>query len=297
MTENKPRRLNEVVPPLAPQGSNDRRWFMIEHLLMDAKNDVQIACDYFSDIITQPESEEEREAAEQRALEMNAFLAPVRDQVAVLSENVNKLAENMTPKEGPKSEELKAIEVLAGEIKVAVSKIGTGGGEGSSADQLANTLDSIGVLLEKMEGVYGKFRGEGGGDDFDWRAAGISTIGEVTKEALATYKETHKNVPWAGEPGEKERGEEQEQLSKRLVERRVYNYAMSEIQKGTLQLDPYAAGKALNLTPNQVWWAIDNLKKRGLLAAGPASAETTEPETKELEVPLGPDGKPLVEGL
>ena len=63
MPENKPRRLNEVVPPFAPQGSNDRRWFMIEHLLMDAKNDVQIACDYLKDIEARPENPDERRIA------------------------------------------------------------------------------------------------------------------------------------------------------------------------------------------------------------------------------------------
>lgn len=247
--------------------------------------------DYYKDKL------EEREAAEQRMGEMNVFLAPIHEQFAEINTKISDLAVNMKPREGePKSDELKAIELLAADIKTAITTISKGGGgEGSPTDQLANTLDSLGVLLEKMEGVYGKFRGEGG-EEFDWRAAGISTIGEVTKEALTVYKETHTNVPWAGEPGETEKGEKQEQLSKRIVERQVYNYAMNEIQKGNLQLDPYAAGKALNLTPNQVWWAIDNLQKRGLLAAGPASAATKD-KIGTLEMPLDDAGKPLVEGL
>ena len=55
--------LSEVVPVLASEGANDARWFLIEHLLMDAKNDVQIACDYLSDIIAQPENNDERGVA------------------------------------------------------------------------------------------------------------------------------------------------------------------------------------------------------------------------------------------
>ncbi len=238
---------------------------------------------------------EEKEAREQRIEEMNAFLVPIREQFAGIDTKISNLAVNMTPQEGPKSDELKAIELLAADIKTAIQTISKGGGgEGSPTDQLATTLDSLGVLLEKMESVYGKYRGEGG-EEFDWKAAGISTIGEITKEAITAFKETHTTVPWAGEPGEAEKGE-QEQLSKRIVERKVYNYAMKEIQEGNLQLDPYAAGKALNLTPNQVWWAIDNLQKRGLLAAGPASAATKD-KTGTLEMPLDAEGKPLVEGI
>ena len=64
MTENKPRRLSDVVESLVPEGANDRRWFMVEQLLMDAKIDVQIARDYLKDIRDQPENENEREIAE-----------------------------------------------------------------------------------------------------------------------------------------------------------------------------------------------------------------------------------------
>ena len=63
MIENKPRRLNEVVPSLAPQGYNDRKWFLIEHCLVDAKVNVQIACNHLYSIVSWPENNNEREIA------------------------------------------------------------------------------------------------------------------------------------------------------------------------------------------------------------------------------------------
>ena len=64
MTENNPRRLSDIVESLAPEGANDRRWFMVEYLLIDARTDVQIACDYLKDIRNRPENENERKIAE-----------------------------------------------------------------------------------------------------------------------------------------------------------------------------------------------------------------------------------------
>ena len=63
MTENKPRRLSDVVESLAPEGTNDARWFLVEHLLMDAKMNVQIARDYLKDIRDWSENEDEQEVA------------------------------------------------------------------------------------------------------------------------------------------------------------------------------------------------------------------------------------------
>ena len=63
MPENNPRRLSDVVESLAPEGANDRRWAMVEHLLIDARADVQIARDYLKDIRDQSENENEQEVA------------------------------------------------------------------------------------------------------------------------------------------------------------------------------------------------------------------------------------------
>uniref|UniRef100_A0A6H2A1X8 Uncharacterized protein n=1 Tax=viral metagenome TaxID=1070528 RepID=A0A6H2A1X8_9ZZZZ len=63
MTGNKARRLADVVDVRAPQGSNDARWFLLEHQIYEARIALQTArlqCELIGD---HPENEEERELA------------------------------------------------------------------------------------------------------------------------------------------------------------------------------------------------------------------------------------------
>lgn len=63
MIGNKPRRLNEVISPFAPEGTNDRKWFLVEHQLEQARMSVQIAYEVVKDIRDHPENDKEREIA------------------------------------------------------------------------------------------------------------------------------------------------------------------------------------------------------------------------------------------
>lgn len=63
MAEKKARKLADVVEVYAPQGTNDRRWFLLEHQLYQAQVSLQTAraqCEAIGDL---PENEEERELA------------------------------------------------------------------------------------------------------------------------------------------------------------------------------------------------------------------------------------------
>ena len=64
MTENKPRRLSDVVESLAPEGANDIRWFLVKHQLAQAKMSLETARTALYNIVTYPENAEEREIAE-----------------------------------------------------------------------------------------------------------------------------------------------------------------------------------------------------------------------------------------
>lgn len=64
MTENKPRRLNEVVSAFAPEGANDTNWLLVEHQLVQAKMSVDVACSVLAEIRGNPENNNERKVAE-----------------------------------------------------------------------------------------------------------------------------------------------------------------------------------------------------------------------------------------
>ena len=63
MTENNPRRLSEIVSPLAPEGANDTDWFLIEHQLIQAKMSVDVALSTLLEVASNPESADERRVA------------------------------------------------------------------------------------------------------------------------------------------------------------------------------------------------------------------------------------------
>jgi len=232
---------------------------------------------------------DERESKEQRQEEIMAIVGPQQEQFKELSDRVTTLVESLKPSsETPPtreeaSDELKAINNLAVEIRNGLQKLGTGGG-GGGAESLTVAIDTLTTLIDKINEVGSKFRG-GGEGDFDWRAAGISSLTEVANEAFKTYRAIH------GTSGEEEgeesltSGERKEQVSEQVILRRVYNYAVKKIAEGDLQLNPYDAAKELNLTPNRVWWAVEELRKKGMLKAGTTGekGEVTPGTTKTPE--------------
>lgn len=61
---NKPERLINVVHLYAPEGLHDRKWFLVEHLLENARMDIELARNTLRDIANWPENYEERQVAE-----------------------------------------------------------------------------------------------------------------------------------------------------------------------------------------------------------------------------------------
>jgi len=230
----------------------------------------------------------EREAQDARQTEIQAFLGPVNESITKLNDQIMTLGERIEAgKEPPQSEELKAINSLATEMRNLVQKLGQTGSGGEGKEGLADTIDQLTLFLDKLQGIQGKLRG-GGEGEFDWRAAALTTIGEVTTEALHTFRDIQ-SPPLGSEEEAKEGGEgKKEELSNQVVLRRVYNYAVKKIGEGQLQLNPYDAAKELNLTPNQVWWAVEELRKKGLLKAGkPPSGSREEGDVESGREPAG----------
>ena len=64
MPNDKPRRLNEIIDTFAPEGSNDKRWFLVEHQLEQVKQSAQIVVGSLKIIADNPENEDERQVAE-----------------------------------------------------------------------------------------------------------------------------------------------------------------------------------------------------------------------------------------
>jgi len=60
---SEPNRLSEVVDTFAPEGANDRKWFLMEHHLMQAKLSLQEAQRAAVQIYANPENDEDGQLA------------------------------------------------------------------------------------------------------------------------------------------------------------------------------------------------------------------------------------------
>lgn len=246
-----------------------------------AKADVEKERDFYRSKL------EEREAEEKHAAEIDQALAPVQQNMNLLSQKLDALAEELKPesKQPPTSAELEAIRNLGTSIKEAITEVGKKGA-GTEAEKLSAYLDDLTVVIDKISTAFGK-KGEAPAGEFDWRTAAVSTFGEVTTEAIRAFRDVERSK---GE--EEEEKEEKTELSSQIIERRVYNYALKRIAAGELSIDPYKAGEELNLSAEQVWRAVESLRKRGALRS-PSQVNKTEQESK----PRGAgEGEELVEG-
>jgi hypothetical protein len=75
----KPQRLNEVLDTFAPQGSNDRRWFFVEHQLEQVVVSARSVVGSLETIEMRPENDEERWAADACLCYMKVMLRHILD--------------------------------------------------------------------------------------------------------------------------------------------------------------------------------------------------------------------------
>lgn len=64
MPENKPQRLSDILHTFAPQGTNDKRWLLVEHQLEQVRLSAMASVGSLKVIAARPEYEEERQLAE-----------------------------------------------------------------------------------------------------------------------------------------------------------------------------------------------------------------------------------------
>jgi len=77
MPKKKTSRLSDVVPFKVKEGANDRKWFLAEHQLVQAKMSLLTAIETLIEIGSEPENDNERKVA----TDCLSILRPVRRQL------------------------------------------------------------------------------------------------------------------------------------------------------------------------------------------------------------------------
>lgn len=233
--------------------------------------------------------------------EFEAQLAPIKQQLAGLGKQIEKLSEKpKTPEESEALKELRgSIQAISdrfekkeerdayaaelkgmrddlkdfGEKVTEGAAAGRTGSVGDVFDQAVNLLDKITEITKKYGG--------GGEGEFDWRTTAITTGGEVATEFIRAYEKV------SGAKGEAAAEEEKAPTAKRnIIERQLLLYLQRKMKEGAATFSPYDAAEELGATPRQIMAALEGLTQKGLWAppaAAPKGAKERGPKAKRKE--------------
>ncbi|GAI71832.1 unnamed protein product [marine sediment metagenome] len=124
----------------------------------------------------------------------------------------------------------------------------------------------------------------GGEGDLDWRAAAISTTGEIATEAIKAARDI---MSGQEEEEETQTQVKKEPISQRIVDKKVLDYIRGRVAAGAADINTKDAAKALKLNQKQVFDSYQRLEAKGLV---------TTPGAKAKEPPAKTDSSKWIEG-
>lgn len=150
--------------------------------------------------------------------------------------------------------EIQGLKTEFNSLKEVVNK-----GGGSAPSSAVDMIDQATKLIDKINELTRKGVGEG---EFDWKAAAISTTGEIATEAIRAAKDIYSEKEFEEE--ETAKGEKGT-ISEHIIDRRLLGYLSSQLATGAKEFNTKDAAKALGLTPDQVLDSYKRLRDGGLL--------------------------------
>jgi len=217
-----------------------------------------------------------------------ALLAPLQTQLNDLRKTIEKLSER--PKTEEESAALKEVRSSIDKINQRLEKkdeadaltttlkgvettlkdlgekIKSGGGK---SVEVTDAFDQAVNLMDKIKETVGKYGG-GGEADFDWRAAAITTTGEIATEAIKAARDimSGKEEEESTAPTQKQKEPQKEAISERIVDHKVLGYIQQQVLTGAKELNTKEAAAKLNLSEKQVFDSYQRLEAKGLIKTG-----------------------------
>jgi hypothetical protein len=226
--------------------------------------------------------------------EFEASLAPIKQQMANLTDQIKELTKKpTTPDESAALKEVREsinkinarfekreeqdrftteMQGIRADLKSYQENLGKGGG---APGDVSGVFDQAITLMDKITDLQKKY-GAGGEEGLDWRAATISTVGEIGTEAIRAAREIYSKREIEEET---ETGTQKEPVSQRIIDRRVLNYIREHAASGATEINTLDAAKALKLSQKQVFDSYQRLAAKGL--ATTPGAKTPEHENTE----------------
>jgi chromosome segregation ATPase len=263
MTEDTPRQKSQ-------QDSNQKAELPPEYKEQMAAIQAQLAA---TQALLEQQSQERKRKEEHDEL-VNTMQASFNPQIDALRNQVEALTASLAAKElETKTQPQVSNEYreIATQLQQAVDKLG----QKEAASKL--NLDGMNTFLGTLETLEKRLKKEPTGD-FDWKAATVSTLGEIGKEAVSVFREVQASRPQQYQNQMQPAAAAPQQDRYKVAKRQVQGYIMKLIDEGATQLNMIEAAKQLGLTAQEVNQVYSDLVAEGWIKQPAAQAAQQAPQ-------------------
>jgi len=211
----------------------------------------------------QAEEKRQREHDEHLIASVNASFTP---QIAGLQQQLENVASALAAKQAePPPTQQPNAEMVAITREIEALKLGI-----VQKEKTGLNLTDLETVMTTIESIEKRIKREVPAGEFDWKSTTISTLGEIGKEVVGALKENQnfKNQQYTpASPGSM--GPPSADNRKQIAKQKLQSYIMKNLAKGVGELRVDEAQRDLQLAPQEILDAYNELVKEGWIKGKP----------------------------
>ena len=234
----------------------------------------------------QAEEKKQREHDEHLIASVNASFTP---QIASLQQTVESLTSSMAAKAAeppPRTEPTPEMAAITREIEGMKNSL-------VQKEKTGLNLTDLETVMTTIESIEKRIKREVPAGEFDWKSTTISTLGEIGKEVVGALKEnqTFKNQQYAQAP-QGNMGPPSVENRKQIAKQKLQSYILKNLSKGVGELRMDEAQRDLQLAPQEILEAYNELVREGWIKGKPDATQQGPPQNQQSQGPQGQPGTP-----
>jgi hypothetical protein len=154
-------------------------------------------------------------------------------------------------------------------------------------------LTDLETVMTTIESIEKRIKREVPAGEFDWKSTTISTLGEIGKEVVGALKEnqTFKNQQYSQAPQGNMTPTSVENR-KQIAKQKLQSYILKNLSKGVGELRMDEAQRDLQLAPQEILEAYNELVREGWIKGKPDATQQGPPQNQQSQGPQGQLGTP-----
>jgi len=234
----------------------------------------------------QAEEKKQREHDEHLIASVNASFTPqiagLQQQLESVTSALAAKAAEPPPRQEPTPEMVDITREIEGMKNSIVQKEKTG-----------LNLTDLETVMTTIESIEKRIKREVPAGEFDWKSTTISTLGEIGKEVVGALKEnqTFKNQQYSQAPQGNMTPTSVENR-KQIAKQKLQSYILKNLSKGVGELRMDEAQRDLQLAPQEILEAYNELVREGWIKGKPDATQQGPPQNQQSQGPQGQPGTP-----